>query len=159
MLSTDPVSPRPLSAPYTRDHLGSVREVTDSNGVLQARYDYDSWGNKTVLSGNMTVDFGYAGYYYHAPSGLNLTLNRGYNPYIGRWLSRDPIGEQAGLNLYAYVGNEPVRNLDPFGLDAYIRSANGSVVRVGTADGSQIFRRGFGRIYYEYRVLRWTRPF
>jgi len=39
-----------------------------------------------------------------------------YNPDIGRWLSRDPIGEAGGINLYGYVGNDPVNQLDNFGL-------------------------------------------
>src|ERR1700738_1676589 len=53
---------------------------------------------------------------YHARSGLYLAPYRAYNPSIGRWLSRDPLGEKGGLNLYAYVGNDPVNRVDPFGL-------------------------------------------
>src|SRR5436190_12926287 len=68
---------------YSRDHLGSIREVTDSNGVLKAAYDYDPYGNQVVVDGNMTIDFGYTGNYFHAPSGLNLTLYRAYNPAWG----------------------------------------------------------------------------
>jgi RHS repeat-associated protein len=101
---------------YTRDHLGSIREVTDGNGRLKARYDYDPYGNAVVTEGNMTVDFGYTGHYFHAPSGLNLSLHRAYNPAIGRWISRDPIGEAGGVNLYGYVSNDPGNGVDPFGL-------------------------------------------
>ena len=43
-----------------------------------------------------------------ATSGLRF-----YFPEISRWLSRDPIGEQGGLNLYAYVGNSCIHNIDP----------------------------------------------
>ena len=101
---------------YTRDHLGSIREVTNSSGVLQARYDYDVWGNSVVLSGNMNLDFGYTGHYFHAPSGLNLTLYRAYRASLGRWLSRDLIGESEGINLYAYVENSPINLIDLLGL-------------------------------------------
>jgi RHS repeat-associated protein len=101
---------------YTKDHLGSVRELTDSGGNVIAGYDYDPFGRMTRVSGNRNAAFGYAGYYTHAPSGLNLTLHRAYDPGLGRWLSRDPIGEDGGLNLYAYVGNEPVNFSDPSGL-------------------------------------------
>jgi RHS repeat-associated protein len=101
---------------YSRDHLGSIREVTNSSGNLYAQYDYDTWGNSVVVAGKMNVDFGYTGHYHHAPSGLNLTLYRAYNSALGRWLSRDPIGEENGLNLYAYVNDNPVNLADPLGL-------------------------------------------
>lgn len=42
--------------------------------------------------------------------------NRAYDPGIGRWMSRDPIGEKGGLNLYAYVGNRPYDIIDQNGL-------------------------------------------
>jgi RHS repeat-associated protein len=102
---------------YTRDHLGSIREVTNSHGNLLARYDYDPYGSAVVTDGNMNVDFGYTGHYFHAPSGLSLTLYRAYNPALGRWISRDPIGEAGGTNLYGYVGNDPINLWDPLGLD------------------------------------------
>jgi RHS repeat-associated protein len=53
---------------------------------------------------------------YHAPSGLYLTKYRAYDPKDGRWLSRDPIEEAGGINLYAYVGGNPVNYNDPLGL-------------------------------------------
>jgi RHS repeat-associated protein len=101
---------------YSRDHLGSIREVTDSTGALKAQYDYDAWGNSVVVSGNMNVDFGFTGHYFHQPSGLNLAMYRAYNPTLGRWISRDPIAERGGLNLYEYVDNDPIQKIDPLGL-------------------------------------------
>src|SRR5207253_10304677 len=97
---------------YTRDHLGSVREVTGTTGTLQGQYDYDAWGNSVVIKGKMQVDFGYTGHYFHQPSGLNLALYRGYHPTLGRWMNRDPIAERGGINLYGYVGNDPVEFTD-----------------------------------------------
>ena len=59
---------------------------------------------------------GYAGMFYHARSGLYLTHYRAYDPRLGRWLSRDPIWEAGGVNLYGYVGGDPVAGVDPLGL-------------------------------------------
>src|ERR1700677_4820212 len=50
---------------YTRDHLGSVREMTDGSGTIQARYDYDPYGRTTLVSGSNLSDFQYAGMYAH----------------------------------------------------------------------------------------------
>jgi len=103
---------------YTRDHLGSIRELTDSSGAVQARYDYDPYGRRTKVIGAVDADFGFTGHYCHQPSGLHLALYRAYDADFGRWISRDPIGENGGINLYAYVVNEPIGSIDPLGLDA-----------------------------------------
>jgi RHS repeat-associated protein len=101
---------------YTRDHLGSIRELTDGTQAIRARYDYDPWGRPTQLQGDRQAPFQYAGYFWHAPSGLDLTLYRAYDPNLGRWISRDPIEEDGGINLYGYVGNMPSVLIDPLGL-------------------------------------------
>ena len=72
-------------------------------------------------SGSLDADFGFTGHYYHQPSGLHLALYRVYDSDLGRWLSRDLLKNAEllqGANLYAYVGNSPVRNTDPSGLSA-----------------------------------------
>jgi RHS repeat-associated protein len=104
---------------YARDHLGSIRDVLDEKGQSLARYDYSPYGK---LTGNpqSAPEFGYAGMQYHAPSGLYLTLFRVYDPETGRWLSRDPIGEAGGINLYGYAGGNPVSFIDPLGLDTAV---------------------------------------
>jgi RHS repeat-associated protein len=102
---------------YTRDHLGSTRELVDSSGNIQARYDYDPYGRVTLVQGTNIADFQFAGMYIHQPSGLYLTKYRAYDPNAGRWLSRDPIGERVGLNLYGYCNKDPINNIDPLGLD------------------------------------------
>lgn len=105
---------------YTRDHLGSVREMTDSTGAVRASYYYDPYGYRTKQSGDLEASFGFTGHYFHQPSSLSLTLYRAYDSITGRWLSRDPIGERGGLNLYGYVLNNPIDRVDPLGLDAYL---------------------------------------
>lgn len=115
---------------YTRDHLGSIREVTNSNGSVMARYDYDPYGNRIVLNGKMDFDLGYTGHYYHGPSRLNLTLYRAYDPELGRWISRDPLMEEGGLNLYEYVQGNSINATDPLGL----RSAENYAFALEAAD-------------------------
>jgi len=108
---------------YHRDHLGSVRAVTGSDGTVKATYTYDSFGRRTVLNGNSSdSDFGYTGHYIHQSSGLALAMYRAYDANIGRWTSRDPIGLAGGINLYVYVYNNPLRYTDPLGLDVFLCS-------------------------------------
>jgi RHS repeat-associated protein len=105
---------------YTYDFLGSVREMVDSSGTVQARFDYDPWGRPVQLSGSLKSDFGYTGMYVNQTTGLNLTMFRAYSLDQGRWLSRDPVGELYGLNmnLYEMVKNDPIKLYDYLGLDA-----------------------------------------
>lgn len=104
---------------YTRDHLGSIRELTDSTASIRARCSYDPFGRPTHLTGDLDTDFGFAGMLYPAELNLNLTKFRAYDPDIGRWLSRDVLTNaefEEGTNLYAYVLNDPVNKMDPMGL-------------------------------------------
>jgi len=101
---------------YTRDHLGSTREVVASNGTsIASTLSFDPWG-KLTETGTVVSDFGFTGQYLHRATGLGLTWHRAYDTALGRWLTRDPMGFNGGLNLYAYVGDEPVRRIDPDGL-------------------------------------------
>jgi RHS repeat-associated protein len=85
----------------------------------------DPYGRTTLVSGSNLSDFQYAGYYTHQPSGLNLTLFRAYDSSTARWLSRDPIAENGGINLYGYVANNPIWAIDPFGLETYFTHYTG----------------------------------
>jgi RHS repeat-associated protein len=101
---------------YATDHLGSVREVTNSSGTLVARYDFDLWGKRTKLTGTLDTEVGFTGHHHHAKSGLVLTWFRAYDAEAGRWLSADPLGEGGGLNLYAYCYGNPLNLYDPDGM-------------------------------------------
>jgi RHS repeat-associated protein len=103
---------------YGVDHLGSVRDVIAASGQKANHFDYDPYGNSIQATGSRAswTDFRYAGLFYHQASGLYLATNRAYDPEVGRWLSRDPIGERGGFNLYAYVQGNPVGLTDPLGL-------------------------------------------
>jgi len=101
---------------YTKDSLNSVREMVDTSANIQAEYGYDPFGRISLFLGSLSSDFRYAGYYFHAPSGLSLTLKRAYSSSQGRWISRDPLEEEGGVNLYSYVFNDPIHFIDPWGL-------------------------------------------
>ncbi len=62
--------------------------------------------------------YGYAGREPDPSSGLVYMRARYYDAALGRFISRDPIGLSGGLNVYAYVGNNPVNYVDPDGLFA-----------------------------------------
>lgn len=110
---------------YARDHLGSVREVVNDTGSVEARYDYTPFGVRETIGGaSVDATFGFTGHFYHELSGHSLTYFRAYAPDFGRWLSPDSLeavtGEMAemlpeGPNLYGYGGNRPVSVIDPDG--------------------------------------------
>lgn len=99
---------------YQKDILGSIVQLADSSGNLQAQYSYTPYGQVQILSGSLQSDYQFANFYSHQPSGLLLAVHRGYNANLERWISRDPIQSP---NLYAYVGNSPLMFTDPMGLD------------------------------------------
>ena len=100
---------------YGTDQLGSVRDaLTVSSGGVAAHYDYDPFGSQsnTALA---TTDFKYGGMFYNSQASLYLATNRAYDSLSARWISRDPIGEAGGVNLYRYVNSNPASLTDPNG--------------------------------------------
>ena len=108
---------------YSLDRLASVREMTDGTGAVNAQYSYGIFGVTSKLQGGQEATNNYGGYYRHARSELMLTAFRALNTKLGRWISRDPISENGGVNLFAYVGNNPASLTDPSGLVVIIDNA------------------------------------
>jgi RHS repeat-associated protein len=98
------------------DHLGSPRLVVDTtSGAVAQRMDYDSFGNVLSDTAPGFQPFGFAGGLYDRDTGLVRFGTRDYDPAVGRWTNKDPIRFAGGLNLYAYVENNPVNLTDPDG--------------------------------------------
>lgn len=103
---------------YSFDSEGNAVQRSDGSGTVLQDYLFSSYG--TVVSGTLSDPFGYkgqAGYYSDLESGLLMLTFRYYNPNTGRFLTRDPIGFDGGMNLYSYVTNNPTNIRDPLGLD------------------------------------------
>ncbi len=104
------------------DGNGSVVALIDAdgNGEISAMYDYDPFGNLIRASGEAAElnPFRFSTKYHHEFYGLSYYGFRFYSPGQGRFLNRDPIGERGGLNLYAFVGNDPVNRWDWLGLSS-----------------------------------------
>src|SRR6185312_7489947 len=105
---------------YGIDQIGSVRRVFASVSSAPA-YGYDPYGAPLQATAP-TTDFVYAGMFYNADSGLDLTKNRIFDPVAGRWLSRDRLGEKTDPvgNLYPYASGNPINHTDPNGNQAEV---------------------------------------
>lgn len=104
---------------YTNtDRLGSVVSLSVAGGTMQGAVSYQPFGQSSTGAPPPGSGFGYAGYRYDPETGLYYVRNRYYDPRRGRFLQPDPIRQDGGVNLYAYVGNDPLNNTDPTGLFA-----------------------------------------
>jgi RHS repeat-associated protein len=105
---------------YHFNPAGSTAALTDMSGSVVNSYSYDPFG---VPAGNETVPqpFMFDGRYgvMFEPEDLYYMRARYYDPNVGRFISEDPLGFAGGdVNLHAYVQNDPLNTIDPFGLTA-----------------------------------------
>ena len=126
---------------YFTDHQGNVRDLLDgTTGTRVGALDYTPYGTLRDSFGTLP-HFRYAGLLWVPEMGLYASSTRFYDPGTTRWLSRDWIREGGGINLYAYVGGNPVMRIDPLGLDHRISggiSATGALVGVGGSVGVSV---------------------
>lgn len=100
---------------FLTDALGSPVAVTDNAGAVQTEYTYEPFGRNTVSGASNSSSYQYTG---RENDGIGLFYYRAryYNPELQRFLSEDPLEFGGGdVNLYAYVVNNPMSYVDPFG--------------------------------------------
>ena len=102
---------------YGYDGGGNVTLLTDSNGQEVGHYRYDAFGNTLEASGARAAENPYRFSTKEiTSSGLYDYGYRFYSPSTGTWINRDPIKEDGGINVYGFVGNDPLNYLDEDGL-------------------------------------------
>ena len=110
-----------------QDANWNVMALVTPAGTVVERYSYDPYGQVTVRDGSGAVIAGSAkDWVFLHQGGEQIAAgdydfrNRAYSPSLGRWLSNDPIGFEAGdNNWYRYEGNDPGNGADPEGLQEY----------------------------------------
>ena len=112
-----------VSQYYHSDSLGNVTALANVNNQLSAAYTYDPYGNLLGSSGPMADlnHYRFSSKEIHPGSGTYAYGYRFYDPNLQRWLNRDPIGENGGINLYGFVKNRPTAKFDPVGWSDFNR--------------------------------------
>jgi RHS repeat-associated protein len=104
---------------FDQDQMGNVDGVFTSATVAEKTH-YEPWGLPSTTSTTALADTNrlrWKALFWDADVQLYFARARWYDPRIGRFLTEDPLGTQAGLNLYAFGGNDPIGQADPSGLD------------------------------------------
>lgn len=115
---------------FHSDHLGSINTVTDDNGKIIARYDYQPFGKQTQLQGDTKpIQHGFTGHEHLPEVGLIHMNGRVYDPITSRFLSADPTlqlpNDIQNYNRYSYVMNNPLAFTDPsgYGIGKFFKNA------------------------------------
>ena len=114
------------------DHLNAPQMLLDSTGRNIWSATYDAFG-KATITGNLKLNLRADGQYNDDETGLYYNWYRYYNPSLGRYITSDPMGLQAGMNTYIYVNGNPINYTDPQGLFAPI------LIGMAVSGGSEIF--------------------
>jgi RHS repeat-associated protein len=101
---------------YQLDGLGNVVRLWATNSTVAATYSYDPFGFSQGTTGSFVQPLRWKGREYDSETGLYFMRARYYDPVIGRFISEDPLGVEAGLNPYVFADGDPVNRSDPSGL-------------------------------------------
>lgn len=105
---------------FVYDKLGSVMGLLDTGGQPVATYQYDAWGNIEAQTGKLVNPFRFNAREWDPDSGLYYFRARYYDPQVGRFITPDPfpgdLADPQSLNRYAFVQNNPINKIDPYGL-------------------------------------------
>ena len=118
------------------DQNGSIRDILDHTGAIDNTVSYDAYGNVLDSGGEHSEfngDYLFDGYRYDQATQFYDDRARIYDPVTQRWITQDPLGFDAGdSNLYRYVNNSPMDNVDPSGYDRQPNSESKSEESGGT---------------------------
>ena len=107
------------------DHLQTPQFLTDTSQQVVWNQSQETFGKSAVNtdpdnnSTDVVFNMRFPGQYHDEESGLHQNFYRSYDPETGRYLKRDPIGIEGGVNTYIYVLSNPTIYIDPLGLDVY----------------------------------------
>ena len=120
------------------DAYGNVMEYRNADGSFAAAYVYDAFGRTVSQIGPLAdaFRFRYSTKSFERETGLYYYGKRFYVPILGRWLSRDPLEEDGGVNIYVSCENNMVRDVDPFGEEVKDRRTT-KWEKVGDSDISE----------------------
>lgn len=119
---------------FLKDQLGTIQGATDADGALVYWSGYDAFGNPVGAPPATTDAIRFTGRFYHEALGLYEMRDRFYDPQLGRFTQEDPVRFHGGdMNLYRYVGNNPLNFRDPTGRNAAIEylELHVSIIRPG----------------------------
>ena len=133
----EPTATRPLALVqgaslycYGVDFNKNVTEVFDAQGTIAAAYDYSPYGAVTG-TGSLGQPVQWSGEMHDEEPALVYYNYRYYNPKDGRWINRDPIAEEGGWNLYAFLGNSTQDKFDALGLIGIFGLLGGALIDYG----------------------------
>ncbi|KAF5982997.1 insecticidal toxin complex [Fusarium coicis] len=151
------------SPPLVRYHMSDKLEL-DQSGLVITYEEYSPFGSSSFCLRRSKQEasrkYRFAAYERDKETGLYYCNARYYAPWLGRWISPDPLGTKDGLNLYCYCGNDPVNYVDPTGTTGLFKAMRIAAVPLAKASmrmneitkmspGTDLFLRSWPSEFYK----------